>query len=132
MTEDDETGHKRPVATANGLMEVKSLMLPFFTVSRKVTDPGEWLPTNSQAKTLMKDAIREFTGLPSWKELSLGKGNFRTLTLDKATVFGLVAEPLKAVVSVPQADFFAYIAGLADGFWTAIEALSEVVTAVHS
>lgn len=130
-TEKGDDGLMRPIVESNGLMSVNSIMLPFFTVSRKVTDPGKWKETNSRLHTLMKDAIRKATGLPEWKALSLGKGNFRTLTLDKATVFGMVAEPLKAVVSVPQADFFAYIAGLADGFWSALEAMREESLAYH-
>jgi hypothetical protein len=129
LTEDDGTGHKRPIVDNQGLMVVESLMLPFFTVSRKVIDPGVWKPTNSRLHTLMKDNIRRATGLPEWKALSLGKGNFRTLTMDKTTVYGLVAEPLKVTVTAPQADFLSYIAGMVEGFWSAIEALAEVVTA---
>ena len=128
-TEKGDDGHMRPIMESNGLMAVDSIMLPFFTVSRKVIDKGDWKETNSRLPTLLKDAIRKATGLPEWKALSLGKGNFRTLTLDKAKVYGLVAQPLSEIPA-PQADFFAYIAGLADGFWSAIEALAEVV--VHS
>jgi hypothetical protein len=128
VTEDDGTGHKRPVANGDGYMEVKSVMLPFFTVSRKVTDKGDWKETNSRVLTLMKDAIKDATGIPEWKTISLGKGNFRTLTLDKATVFGLVSEPLKTTITVPQADFFSFLTGIAN-FWAAVEELREVVTA---
>lgn len=127
-TEKGDDGLMRPIVESNGLMAVDSIMLPFFTVSRKVIDKGDWKETNSRLPTLLKDAIRKATGLPEWKALSLGKGNFRTLTLDKATVYGLVAQPLSEIPA-PQADFFAYIAGLAEGFWSAIEALAEVVTA---
>jgi len=119
----------RPVLTENGLMEVGSIMLPFFVVSRKVTDPGDWKETDSRVLTLMKDAIKRATGQPQWKALSLGKGNFKTLTMDKATVFGLVAEPLKATITVPQASYFSYIAGVVEGFWTALENMKETVVA---
>jgi hypothetical protein len=127
VTEKDEDGHKRPVCNAIGLMDVDSVKLPFFEVHRKVTDHGEWKPTNSRALTLMKDAIKDASDVPDWKELSLGKGNFRTLTLDKATVYGLVREPLLVEVPAPKADVFAFICGLAEGFAAAVEALAEVM-----
>lgn len=126
VTEDDGEGHKRPIVNENGVMEVSSLMLPFFAVHRTVTDHGLWLPTDSRALTLVKDAIKDATGIPEWKTISVGKGNFDTLTMDKATVYGLVAEPLRASITVPQADTFAYIAGLAEGFFAVLEALAAV------
>lgn len=128
VTEDDGTGHKRPVVDGQGMMEVSSIMLPFFAVARKVTSPGEWKPTNSRALTLMKDAIKDATGIPEWKTISVGKGNFKTLTMDKTTVYGMICEPLKVQVNAPAADLFAYIAGMAEGFWSALQAMNEAAT----
>jgi hypothetical protein len=127
VTEDDGTGHKRPIINENGLMQVRSLMLPFYIVHRNVKDHGKWLPTNSRVNTLLKDAIKDATGIPPWKEISLGVGNFNTLTMDKQTVYGMVALPLRTVVTTERANLYAYIAGLSEGFFSAVEALAEMV-----
>lgn len=127
ITEPDEEGHKRPTVDEQGYMTVNSLMLPFFIISRKVIDPGLWKPTNSRPLTMMKSAILDQTGLPEWKTISVGKGNFKSLTMDHATVHGLVGEELKQTPS-RLADFIAAIGGLAEGFFAAIDALVERVT----
>lgn len=95
-TENDGEGHKRPVFGFMGLMEADSVMLPYFLITRRMVDAGEWLPTDSKALTLMKRAIEEASGVPEWTNLSLGVGNFKHITLNSAEIRGKLGEMVKS------------------------------------
>ena len=126
VTEDDGTGHKRPIAGENGLMTAKSIMLPFYVVNRKVKDPGEWKPTNSRPNTLLKNAIERATGIPPWKVFSLGQGNFTRLTVNGTDIYGLVHEELVQVVDPALDAILAYIGGFQAGFLAALDAFRSI------
>lgn len=95
FTEKDGEGHMRPVLV-NGLLLANSIMLPYFLINKRVISAGVYKPVNSRALTLMKRAIEttidKVHGVKDWTNLSLGAGNFESVSLNNQQIAGLVSD----------------------------------------
>jgi len=108
-TEKDNDGHMRPVLGTFGLFEASSIMLPYFLLNRRTIDPGDWRQVDSKALTLMKRSIEEASGVPEWNCLSLGVGNFKSISLNSGTILGKVQDLTAAMQNPMQAAFNAWV-----------------------
>ena len=96
----------RPVLDDDGLMTVKSIMLPFYEINRshdgKGLRKGKYLPTNSKGDTILREAIKRATGEKPWKTLSLAKRNYESICMDHKMI-GLDEHTSKLVADLSEA-----------------------------
>lgn len=92
VTEDDGTGHKRPITNEDGQMVINSIMLPFYIINRAINQKGIYESTNSRANTLIKNAIKNYTGIKEWQHISINKNNYDYINLDKKTISTIVKD----------------------------------------
>lgn len=92
---------KVPTIADNGFPIVKSIMVSVLEIGQTVHEAGEWKATNSQKKTIMKNAIKKVAenGVLPFKMLSL-KDNFERLTIDSENI---TAEDLAKVEEYQEA-----------------------------
>ena len=104
-TAPDAAGIMQPILNENGLMVVDGAMLPFYPIQRVYADKGKWGETDSRALTLMQDAIRLATKLPTFKRISMARLNFTRITFNSQTIYGIIGQPeLDPVVSDAAQD----------------------------
>lgn len=79
---------KIPVLAENGYPTVKSLMVSVLELNAVVHDAGEYKPTNSQKKTIMKNAIEKVAtkDMLQFKVISLKDNNFEKISIDHENI----------------------------------------------
>lgn len=99
---------KRPVIADNGLPTVDCVMVMVQERSRTVHVKGEWKSVNSQAKTIMRNAIEKATEAKAKvhpiKSLSLRPESFESLTIDKEVITPEDLESFDAVEDAQTAE----------------------------
>ena len=97
VTEKRDDGLMHPVLT-NGFPTVKSIMISYLELNRKVVVEGEYKSVNSGASVLMKKAIDKVLNQRSVgiRKLSLKEDNFQSLSISKNVV---LPDNIQAVVS---------------------------------
>lgn len=124
-TETGPDGRKQPVILPRGYRMVDSVMLPYFLLTRRVKDEGQWKDTNSRVITLMKNAIKDVAGIPEWNTLSLGLGNFSYISLDSKVIFGKVADMTTALLDSRLASFIRFLCDLSDSPFALLRAEAQ-------
>jgi len=109
----------RPVHDAdNGLMTVDSVMLPFFQIrkshDRDGLQKGKWRPVNSRVKTIMQEAIKRATGIPTFKKFSLSKRNFESIHMSGMEIAGFVSDAAMAEIDLEMGALLRDIGALPD------------------
>lgn len=130
-TDDDGNGHKRPFPGSFGLFEASSIMLPYFLLNRRTIDPGDWREVDSKALTLMKRAIEAASGVPEWNCLSLGVGNFKSVSLNSGTILGKVQDMTAALQNPMQAAFNSWVRDICQISMDVCELLEAEAACAH-
>ncbi len=107
--------HMEPVEDLNGMLEVAGVVLPFYEYSRKTLVKGDWKEVNSRVNTLIKNEIDRQTGIRSWKNVNLAKGNFDSVSVDSLKILGIVRETETAIDDAELASVIAEIGGVTIG-----------------
>jgi len=107
-------GRKRLVLGDNNKPIVDSVMVPWYEIRRDKMQAGQLKPTNSRPLTMMQNAIKSATGLPKWKEFSLGRNNYTAMSLDSKTIFGWVRDMNTAELDSALAHAYRTIGNLPD------------------
>lgn len=111
---------------ATGLPVVDSIMLYWYSIKEREHVKGEYKPTNSHAKTLMKNYLESLAVARPWRSLSLGLNNFAAVHFGGKKVLGMVNDLLSAQEDAELSRVFreaSYIAML--GPLTPLEALQN-------
>lgn len=108
----EKVGDETLPVLENGMMTVKSIMLPFFEINRVPKQQGEWKPVNSRPLTMMKDAIRDMVVPYEWHTLSLGKGNFSSLCMNSHEIYGFIRGTEHASVTAALGEFYMFVGNL--------------------
>ena len=97
VTERRTDGLMHPVLT-NGHPTVKSIMVSYLELNRKVVKEGQYKSVNSGASVLMKNAINKLLNQRSVgiRKLSLKEDNFQSLSISKSVV---LPDNIQAVIS---------------------------------
>ena len=102
----------------NGFMTITSVMLPFFEIrkshARDGLQKGEWKPVNSRPATIMQEAIKRATGIPTFKKFSLAKRNFESIHFSGMEVAGFVTDAEMAEIDIEMGELLTDIGAMPD------------------